>query len=85
MIEELGKKEAVPVLKQPLGGDSSDSASEHDSPTCKKLSPAPRREVERFVKKWKTYIDDPELLDPPLRTIMQFVKRMAEEEGLICE
>jgi len=46
-----------------------------------RLSPATRLEVKRFVEKWKPHIEDPSLLDEPLRTMLRFVKKMAEEEG----
>jgi hypothetical protein len=91
MEEKYGGNEQTPApagveVIEPDEGDAALSASElRQSPSEEPLSQASRLALERFVEKWKPYIDDPFLLDPPMRMIAQFIKEIAEEEGVVCE
>jgi hypothetical protein len=91
MQEKYGGNDQAPApagveVTEPDEGRAARSATElRQSSSEEPLSPASRLALERFVKKWKPYIDDPFLLDPPMRMIAQFVKQIAEEEGVIGE
>ncbi|MBN1763386.1 MAG: hypothetical protein JW878_10005 [Methanomicrobia archaeon] len=67
-------------------GHISRSTPEHtQSPSKKPLSPESRQELKQFVEKWRVFIDDPSLLDQPMRTVAEFFREAAIEEGLIGE
>jgi hypothetical protein len=73
-------------VTEPDEGRAARSASEiRQSLSEEPLSPASRLALERFVEKWKPYIDDPLLLDPPMRMLAQIIKQIAKEEGVIGE
>ncbi|HDS45940.1 MAG TPA: hypothetical protein ENN68_07630 [Methanomicrobia archaeon] len=67
-------------------GRAARSASElSESSSEEPLSPASRLALERFVEKWRPYIEEPYLLDQPVRMIAQCIREIAVEEGLIRE
>jgi hypothetical protein len=49
------------------------------------LKPESRQELKQFVEKWRVFIDDPSLLDQPMRMVAEFFREVAKEEGLIGE
>ena len=70
----------------PDEGHISRSTPEHtQSPSKRPLRPESRQALERFVEKWRPFIEDPSLLDQPMRMIVEFVRGIAKEEGLIDE
>ncbi|HDS44887.1 MAG TPA: hypothetical protein ENN68_02125 [Methanomicrobia archaeon] len=67
-------------------GHISRSTPEHThSPSKKPLSLESRQELKQFVEKWRLFIDDPSLLDQPMRMVAEFFREVAIEEGLIGE
>ncbi|GEM_PF-759828 len=67
-------------------GHTSRSSPEHpQSPSKRPLRPESRQALEKFVEKWRPFIDDPSLLDQPMRMVAEFFKEIAKEEGLIGE
>jgi len=67
-------------------GHTSQSTSKSlQSPSKKPLKQESREELKQFVEKWRVFIDDPSLLDQPLRMVAEFFREVAKEEGLICE
>ncbi len=62
------------------------STQEHtQSPSKRPLRPDTRLALEQFVEKWRPFIDDPSLLDQPMRMVAEFFREVAIEEGLIGE
>lgn len=55
------------------------------SPSKRPLRPESRLALEQFVEKWRPFIEDPSLLDQPLRMVAEFFREVAKEEGLIGE
>ncbi|MGC9445397.1 MAG: hypothetical protein ACP5E9_10810 [Candidatus Methanospirareceae archaeon] len=55
------------------------------SPSKRPLRPESRQELKQFVEKWRVFIDDPSLLDQPMRMVAEFFREVAIEEGLIGE
>ena len=67
-------------------GHISRSTPEHtQSPSKRPLKPESREALEQFVEKWRMFIDDPSLLDQPMRMVAEFFREVAIEEGLIDE
>ena len=84
-IEPTPAFAGMEVTELDEGHTSRSTSKLSQSPSKKPLKPESRQELKQFVEKWRVFIDDPSLLDQPLRMVAEFFREVAKEEGLIGE